>query len=63
MNHLAAQTCVAAAALVAGDYERAITVASDIVVIAEALPLYWMFLSGLLLLGDAALLCGDDRKR
>ena len=57
--HLEAQTCVATAALVAGDYERAVTVASDIVVIAEALPLYRMFLSGLVLMGDAALLCGD----
>jgi DNA-binding CsgD family transcriptional regulator len=59
VNHLQAQTCVATAALVAGDYQRAVTVASDIVVIAEALPMCWMLLSGLLLMGDAALLCGD----
>ena len=60
--HLEAQTCVATAALVAGDYQRAVTVASDIVVIAEALPQYRMFLSGLVLMGDAALLC-DDRPQ
>ena len=38
------------------------TVASDIVVVAEALPLFWMLLAGLLLTGDAALLCGDRRQ-
>jgi len=59
-HHLEAQTCVAIAALVAGDAEQAITIASDIVVVAETLPLYWLLLSGLLLMGDASLLCGDQ---
>ena len=58
--HLEAQTCVAIAALVAGDPERAITIASDIVVVAEAMPIFWALLSGLLLMGDASLLCGDQ---
>jgi DNA-binding CsgD family transcriptional regulator len=61
-GHLQAQTCVTIAALVAGDAEQAMTVASDIVVVAEALPLYWLLLSGLLLLGDASLLCGDQSQ-
>ena len=60
--HLEAQTCVAIAALVAADPERAMTIASDIVVVAEALPLYWLILSGLLLLGDSSLLCGDESQ-
>ena len=59
---LEARTCVAIAALVAGDPEQAMTIASDIVVIAEALPLFWLILSGLLLMGDASLLCGDQSQ-
>jgi DNA-binding CsgD family transcriptional regulator len=60
--HLVAQVCAATSALVAGDPERAMTIASDIVVVAEALPMFWMLLAGLLLTGDAALLCGDRQQ-
>lgn len=62
MVHLEAQACVAIAALVAGNHHDAITIASDIVVIADALPMHWMYLTGLLLVGDAALLAGDRQQ-
>ena len=60
--YLQSQCSVAIRALVVGDADTALTIASDIVVIAESLPLYWMLLEGLLLLGDAALLL-DDRAQ
>lgn len=58
--HLAVQVGLATAALVADDPERAITIASDVVVVSEALPMWWMTLLGLLLTGDSALLYRDQ---
>jgi DNA-binding CsgD family transcriptional regulator/energy-coupling factor transporter ATP-binding protein EcfA2 len=62
MVYLEAQASLATQALVGGDHDRAMTIASDIVVVAEALPLFWMRLEGLLLLGDAALVGGARRQ-
>lgn len=62
MVYLEAQAALAMQALVSGDPDRAMTIASDIVVVAEALPLFWMKLEGLLLVGDAALVGGSSRQ-
>lgn len=62
MVYLEAQASLAMQALVIGDDGLAMTIASDIVVIAEALPLFWMRLEGLLLVGDAALVGGARRQ-
>jgi DNA-binding CsgD family transcriptional regulator/tetratricopeptide (TPR) repeat protein len=60
--HLVAQCCIATAALVGGDPVEAMTIASDVVVVAEALPYCWLVVHGLVLMGDAALLCGDPQQ-
>ncbi len=62
MVYLEAQAAIATKALVDGEHDLALTVASDIVVVAEVVPLFWMRLEGLLLVGDAALLVGDRRQ-
>ncbi len=62
MVYLEAQAALATQALVARDPDQAMTIASDIVVVAEALPLFWMRLEGLLLVGDAALVGGASRQ-
>lgn len=62
MVYLEAQASLATQALVAREHGRALTIASDIVVVAEALPLFWMRLEGLLLVGDAALVGGAHRQ-
>jgi DNA-binding CsgD family transcriptional regulator len=61
-SHLVAQCCIATAALVGDDPVEALTVASDVVVVAEALPYCWLVVHGLVLMGDAALLCGDRQQ-
>ncbi len=61
-SHLVAQCCLATAALVGGDPTEALTIASDVVVVAEAHPYCWLVVHGLVLMGDAALLCGDPQQ-
>lgn len=60
MVYLEAQVALAIRSLVRGDPETAMVLASDITVVAESLPLFWMRLEGLLLTGDAAIIV-DDR--
>jgi DNA-binding CsgD family transcriptional regulator len=62
MVYLEAQASLATQALIDGEHDRAMTIASDIVVVAEAVPLFWMRLDGLLLVGDAALVGGAHRQ-
>lgn len=59
MVYLEAQVALSMMALVRGDHATAMTLASDIAVVAESLPLMWMRLEGLLLLGDAAMVCDE----
>lgn len=62
MVYLEAQASLATQALIAGEHDLALTMASDIAVVAEVVPLFWMRLEGLLLIGDAALVSGDRRQ-
>ncbi len=62
MVYLEAQASLTMSALVDADADRAMTIASDIVVIAEAVPIAWLGLEGLQLLGDAAIMAGDRHQ-
>lgn len=60
--HLEAQLCRTVRAVVAGDSDLALLVASDVVTIAGAVPKEFFHIDGLLLLGGAAVVAGDKRQ-